>query len=526
MNSASADAREGVRRSDFDLTEFAVAALLASVSALFYGLTFPPTGWYAIQWVVLVPFLLAIRKGGWRQALFITWLWCVVGASVAGDCFPRAIAEYFHQPMLLALAMYAGIFTFMAAPYFMVFAVVYRRLSLRFEALLPFLTASAWVGAELGRGRLMTGTPFFIGNPWGLVGYAQADVLPLVQIASATGIYGVSFVVVCVNAALVELWIARHDPVRRMVPASRSLCLAAVLALFAWGFGVSVMPARDDLDSDPDAVAVAIVQGNIESDSRWRADMYGRNLDTYLGLTAELGSGERPEIVYWPESEPLYQAAIARLLGPLDLELAVGGPRVTASPTPDYFNSTFVLGVDGRVSARYDKEYLVPFAEYFPIGVDVMRRRFGRVRYFQHGTQTAPLPTRAGLAGVLVCNEVMLPEVAAIRVADGAEYLLNPSNDSWIDDEQYSEEQLDIARMRAVELRRYLVRASTSGPSAIIDPYGRVQVRSANRERAVLRGWIRARNDKSIYAVWGDWFGLSCLVVALSAALARGGRVA
>ena len=118
------------------------AALLAAVSAVLFGLTFPPTGWKGMEWVALAPFLVALRQGGIGQALFISWLWCVVGASVAGDWFPRAVAQYFKQPLPVALALFAGVFTFMAAPYFMVFGVAYRALARRFDLLLPFLAAA------------------------------------------------------------------------------------------------------------------------------------------------------------------------------------------------------------------------------------------------------------------------------------------------------------------------------------------------------------------------------------------------
>jgi apolipoprotein N-acyltransferase len=113
----------------------------------------------------------------------------------------------------------------------------------------------------------------------------------------------------------------------------------------------------------------------------------------------------------------------------------------------------------------------------------------------------------------------MLPEVVGARVAEGAEYLVNPSNDSWLSDRQYSAQQFDIVTMRAVEQRRYLVRASTSGPSAIVDPWGRVQVTTAMLAQAVAAGTIRTRSERSTYGRVGDAFGIGCvLVVAVTVA--------
>jgi apolipoprotein N-acyltransferase len=163
----------------------------------------------------------------------------------------------------------------------------------------------------------------------------------------------------------------------------------------------------------------------------------------------------------------------------------------------------------------------VPFAEYFPLRLDVMRRRFGRVRVFEHGEETAPIPTRAGPAGVLVCNEAMLPEVAAARVARGAVYLVNPSNDTWIDDPQYTEQQFDIASLRAIEQRRYLVRASTAGPSAVIDPLGRVLARTRALESGLALGEVRAVEEVSVYGRVGDLFGGLCAAAVAAALVLR-----
>jgi apolipoprotein N-acyltransferase len=297
----------------------------------------------------------------------------------------------------------------------------------------------------------------------------------------------------------------------------------------ALGFGAAVLREAPPPTDDAGATPVTLVQGNIASEARWRSDYYGRNLETYLQLTMDATQRTKSRVAFWPESamtffledEPLYRAAIGRVLRSADLELVAGGPRTVEHPSRLYFNTTFVVNGTGDISATYDKEHLVPFAEYFPLGIDVLRRHFGRVRYFEHGTQVAPLATRAGLAGVVVCNESMLPEVAGQRVAAGAEYLLNPSNDSWISDPQYSEEQLDISTVRAVEQRRYLVRASTAGPSAVIDPFGRVQVRSGTERQEVLHGHVRASNERTVYGRVGDLFAIACLAVALGALLVR-----
>jgi apolipoprotein N-acyltransferase len=507
---------------------------LSVASAVLFALTFPTPRWTALSWIAVAPLLVAVREGTTRQAFVLSWLWCVAGACAAGSWFPSAVAEYFHQSLAVALLLFVGVFSVMAAPYMMAFAAAYRALARRFGPLsLPLLAGAAWAAAELARGRLFSGTPFFIGNPWALAGYAHAQNLPLLQIASVTGIYGVSFAVACVNAAVAETWVARRRR-RSLRPALLGLALSALpaLAMLVYGHAILRRPAPG-ADSPP--VEIALVQGNLSIGTRWRSDLYGRNLDIYLELTRAAAAQGRPAIVFWPEAamtfflerEPLYRAAIASVTRPLGVELVGGAPRAIGEDEEAlYTNSIYSLAPDGVIRGRYDKQHLVPFAEYFPLRIDVMRRRFGRIRTFEFGKETEPIRTRAGPAGVLVCNEAMLPEVAAERVARGAVYLVNPSNDTWISDPQYTEQQLDIASLRAIEQRRYLVRVSTSGPSAVIDPLGRMLARTPPLEAAVARAQVRAVRDLSVYGRVGDLFGGACAAaVAGALALRRvGGR--
>jgi apolipoprotein N-acyltransferase len=499
---------------------------LAALSAVLVAAAFPPVGLRGLAWVGLAPLFVALRRARTGQAVALAVVWLVLFAALVGLWFPRAVATYYDQPLWVGVAFFAGVTATMGAPYYVAFALVYRLLVRRPGPATPLVVAAAWTATELARGRLLTGSPIFIGNPWGLLGYSQVGNVALVQVASLTGIYGVSFVVAAVNAAVAEAWLARRDPQRR---AARVLALACVPAALALGFGLAVLGRADVEEGEP--TRVAIVQGNVDVGSTWRSDHYGLNLDLYLRLTREVIDAHAPRVVFWPEGamtffleqDKLYRAAIRGVLSPGGAELVAGGPSA-ASVAGTYWNTTFLVSSAGDILGRYDKQYLVPFTEYFPLGgVDVLRRRFERVRVYTPGPPRPPLPTAAGRAGVLTCNEAMLPEVVGTRIADGAEYLVNPSNDSWLADTQYSAQQFDIVTMRAVEQRRYLVRASTSGPSAIADPWGRVQAMTPMLSQAVVAGTIRARTGRSVYGRVGDAFGVAC-VLAVALALMRGPR--
>jgi apolipoprotein N-acyltransferase len=502
---------------------------LTLATGVLYGLSFPPARLHLLAWIALVPFFVAIRRVGLAAALGLGWLWSVLAAWSVGQWMPGAIETYYLQPRWVGFAFFLLVATVMVAPYHMAFAAAYHRFGKRPTVWTPLLVAAAWAAAELGRGRLFTGTPLFIGNPWALLGYSQAGLLPLVQVADLAGIYGVSFVVAATNAALAETWLALRGLGLPAAKVARTLVLSLLPLALALAYGsVRLMGFGGPRPIAP-AVEVGVVQGNIAVGSTWRPEHYGENLDRYLRLTLSLLRGTRPQLVIWPETamtfflenEAGFRSSIAAVLSPFGTELVAGGPRASASAGPPFFNSVYVLSPEGELGARYDKEYLVPFGEYFPLrSVEFLRRRFGRVREFEAGPAHGPLPTRAGAAGVLICNEAMLPEVAGRRVAAGATYLLNPSNDSWVPSEKFAEIEFDIVSMRAIEQRRYFVRASTSGPSAIVDPYGRILVRSRPFSVATLPGEIAPIEGRSFYGRAGDLFGVACAAIA-AAALGR-----
>ncbi|MGH7895847.1 MAG: apolipoprotein N-acyltransferase, partial [Candidatus Binatia bacterium] len=279
------------------------------------------------------------------------------------------------------------------------------------------------------------------------------------------------------------------------------------------------------------ASRIAIVQANLDLGSQWRQEFYGRNLEQYMRLTLQELRTSQPQLVFWPESamtfflgdQPLYQAAIGHVLDAFGAELVAGGPYTASrdADAPIFHNAAFSLAPSGRITARYDKEHLLPFAEYFPLRLDLLRRTFGRVREFTPGTTTSLLPTVAGLAGVLICNEAMFPDVARDRVRAGAELLVNLTNDTWVGDRTFSSIAFDMAVLRAIEQRRYLVRASTAGPSAIVDPWGRIVTETPLFTQTTTTGSVAPAHGLTAYARLGDAFAIACGLVAAAALLRR-----
>lgn len=505
-----------------------VAAAWIIVAAVLYSVCFPPARLTWLAWIALVPLFVAIRRTSLAAALWLTWMFTVLVAYLTGDWFPRAVSHYYEQPAAVGIAFFLGVSSIMAAPGTLAFALCYRGLARRRGQAFPLLVAAAWVGGELIRARLT-------GVPWVLLGYSQVDVPTMLQLADVTGIYGVAFVLVAVNAALAEWWCARRAG-RVTRDAVVGLATAAAMALLALAYG-RVRLAGAISPEGAGSVPVAIVQANLDLGSQWRQELYGKNLETYLELTLQEIRARRPPLIVWPENamsfflenEPQYRASLASVLAFGGAQLVAGGPRFEGlEGGPRYYNAAFLLAPDGGVLARYDKQRLLPFAEYFPFAsLDFLHRSFGRVREFTPGVPAPPLPTVAGAAAVAICNESLFPEIVAERVRAGADYLINLSNDSWIPDATFSENTFNMVRARAVEQRRFIIRASTSGPSAVVDPFGRVMARGGVLERAVIAGAVRPLAVQTVYARIGDTFAALCVVsVAVALAWSLGRRPA
>jgi apolipoprotein N-acyltransferase len=488
-----------------------------------HGLAFPPANLHSLAWIAFVPWFVAIRLAPAGTALLLTSTVTLLGSYLVTTWLPRAVAVYYGQPVTVGVALLIGVWAVTVAPWVLLFTLSYRALARRVAWTLPLLAGAAWAAAELGRVRLL------VGDPFGLLGYSQTDVAPLVQIADVTGVYGVSFVVAAVNVGLAELGLAAITG-RRVTAPLCGLALALTAVAAALGYGAVRLASSDLPRSQQPAVRVAVVQANLDLGTQWRQEFYGRNLEEYMTLTLQVMRDAHPALVVWPESaltffledEHLYRAAIAHLLTPTATQLLTGGPRTDGEAKAKYYNSAFLVGADGTVVARYDKQQLLPFAEYFPFdSVGLLRRQFARVREFTAGAPTAPLPTPAGPAGVVICNEAMFGETVAERVRAGADYLVNLANDSWGGEPKYAVQAFDMARVRAVEQRRYLVRASTSGPSAIVDPMGRILASTAPVSRGVIVGTIRGNAVLTPYARLGDAFGILCAAAVSGALLLR-----
>jgi apolipoprotein N-acyltransferase len=420
--------------------------------------------------------------------------------------------QYGDLQSVVALALMLALSAYLAL-YPAFFALILDRLIARVGARAIVLAPAVWVATEFGRGYLFTGFP------WVSLGYSQATVLPVAQLASVFGVWGLSALIALVNAAVV-LFVFDRTRVRWWLAAAAAI---AVLATAAWG---SVRLRDSALTREGVPLRIGLVQGNVSQDQKWSQARAGSILQDYLDLTRK-AAGQGARFILWPESalpfffeeEPVAGAAVRRAAVETGATLLVGSDQIDRTVPARYFNAAFLIDPAGHVAAVYRKVHLVPFGEYVPL----KRLLFfagplvQAVSDFSEGDRIVMLPVAGHTASTAICYEVVYPNLAREATRAGSELLTTITNDAWFGRSSAAWQHFEMASLRAIEQGRYLARSANTGISGIVDPYGRVLARSALFEQAVLTGDVRFLTSRTIYARTGDAFVYACILATLAA---------
>ncbi len=365
-----------------------------------------------------------------------------------------------------------------------------------------FAFPAAWTLFEWLRGWVFTGVP------WLALGYSQVD-SPLSGLAPLIGVYGVSFATVLCAGLLVV--VATGSPKAR---------IASGIAL-AFAFGLGQLLKQIEWTSPRGApLWVALLQGNIPQDLKFKADRYAMTLSIYKRLI----EASKGRLVVLPETaiprfldavDPNYLEDIERIAAERRADVLIGVP--IRDPDGRYFNS--VISVGASPSQRYDKSHLVPFGEFVPAGFGWVVKTFAiPLSDFSLGTAN---PRPLALAGQLVAPNICWEDAFGeeiIRQLPEASLLVNVSNVAWFGDSLAPAQHLQISRMRALETGRAMLRATNTGMTAIIDPHGEVVARLPQFAEGVLEGEVQGHSGATPYVRVGNYpIVLACL--ALIAAL-------
>ncbi len=460
-------------------------------------LAFAPFGWFPLALFAPAVLFALWQTASPRQAFWQGYLFGFGMFGFGVYWVYISIHVYGHSPLPLAVGVMLLFVAFLALFPALAGYLATRALQPLGAARLVWAMPAVWVALELIRGWFLTGFP------WLSVGYSQIDSL-LAWWAPVAGSYGVSFMTV-LGAALLTLLLSAGAKTRWLGGLGLGVLFAAsfLLGRVDW-----TTPLGDEL-------RVSIVQGNIDQALKWVPAERDSTLETYLSLSRREWQDPdwKPALILWPETAiPAFYHEVAETFLPaLEREAQQAGVSLVAGiPVLErsdwqYYNALMSLG-DNR--AFYYKQHLVPFGEYLPL-----RSLLGTllqvmplpVADFSAGRPDQALLRAAGYPmGSSICYEVIFGNAIAAALPEAA-WLVNVSNDGWFGDSPAPHQHLEMARMRALETGRYLLRATNTGISAIIDPDGQVRARSPQFETAVVRGTIRPYAGATPYVRFGDY---------------------
>lgn len=482
-----------------------------TLSGALTGLAFPKFELIFFGWISLIPlfyvlfprrprqsFVLGLTAGTSFYLILLYWI-PAVPAYYGGLSLPFSFLIYLLFAVFLAL--------FWAFPC-MVISLIERRFPLIIFILIPML----WVTFEYAITYILTGFP------WGLLAYSQYKNIYLIQTAAFTGVYGISFILVFFQSMIVFFLKSRKKA---------WLISAFIFILFIHLLGIATI--KRDLHAR-NGFKAAVIQGNVPSSIQWditpeptKKELFLQHLELSRQAVQE---GVR--LLVWPElSVPLcfscnyglyqeFKTELTQFARSMNITLVLGTYE-TAYERDNilYFNSAVALMPDGKYS-QYNKMHLVPFGEYTPY-----KMIFSFIANFTHAIGELTPGDRIIFHqfndirfGTPICYEIIFPALVRKFCLGGAEFLVTLTNDGWYGTSSAPYQHFSIAVFRAVENRRYLLRAATTGISGIIDPYGRILKRSVLNQQVFLTEQISSIKKMTVYTRYGDWFSYLSLTIS------------
>ena len=484
--------------------------VFAALSGFLAATAFPKIEWPFMAWIALIPLLGVLARRSGPKAGLLGWIAGSVFYGILLYWIPAVPSHYAGMSLVLSVGIYLLLVVLLGtswALFGLTFAFIHRRRPAAAFLAAPFL----WVGIEYLLTHVLTGFP------WGLLGLSQYRNLALIQVAAVTGIYGVSFILVLFQSLFVL-----------SMRASRRLPFAAALVIMALahiGGALSLGRVAPTGRSFP----AAVIQGNVSSEVYWQqtgADEILSLFEAHMDLTRR-ASDEGARLVVWPEftvplcfscDDPLsrsFKEILSRFVEETGTTLLVGSNE-TSGPAAAriYYNSSLCLN-PGRPVTAYAKSHLVPFGEYTPY-----KKILGFVEKVSHAIgELTPGPGPSLHAfrdlkfGTPICYELIFPDLVRRFTKAGADFLVTITNDGWYGRSSAPYQHFAQAVFRAVENRRFVLRAATTGISGVVDPYGRILVQSELGVRTFLRETITPRSGLTAYARWGDVFAGLCLTI-------------
>lgn len=475
---------------------------LALASAALLILTFPRVSivWFAP--VALTPLLVAAaRETRARRRFLMGWTAGIV--YWAGVCYWIQFVLAVHGGVGEAIGwVLLALFCCAKALHLGVFAMLTGTLMQRWWA--APTVAALWVAVEVTHG--------YLGFAWLTLGNAGIDMGVPLRLAPFTGVYGISFLFALTAAALALAVLRRPR---------KELAWLALVPLIA------LLPRIPDAGNGTTAALLA--QPNISETEDWTKGTLDRSVRRQVSISLRAALAETaqpPDLIVWPEvPAPFYyerdekfREYVNGLARMTRAHLLIGVVAHTPDGAP--LNSAELISPAGRPVSRYDKVNLVPFGEFVPWPFGFAKHISTETGDFAPGRHVVAAPIGEHRLGTFICYESVFPNFVRRFADQGAELLVNISNDGWFGKTAARLQHLSIVRMRAVENRRWVLRSTNDGFTTTIDSAGRIRGMLPPYVESTSYTGFRYVAEKTLYTRWGDWFAVVCATIAVLALVA------
>ena len=497
--------------------------ILAGISGLLLLLSFPSFNLYALGWISLIPLLIALQStSSWKSAFLHGYL---TGAIFFLGLVYWIILLYPFANIFLTTFAWLLLAGYLAL-YFGIFSALLHGLPWKSGLSYILVVTALWTGLEWVRSWFLTGFP------WGSMGYTQWNNLPAIQIASITGVHGVSFIVVLLNATVADIiytyFISKNQPttlkasLRFTFHVLRFIPIAIVIACLMYGAQALSKPVEHTSDFE-----IALAPGNVPQTERWDLTYWPQIFERYMNLI-KAADTEEPDLIILPETAlrgeifvlegNVYIKKLKEILANQQIYLLTGLADYTEAPK--IYNSVYLLSPTGEKLGSYSKMHLVPFGEYVPI-TRHLPNFIQLSRGFESGKSIDlfPIPhTENRQMGVVICFESVFPDLFRKFAKKGASVMGILTNDAWFDGTACPEQHLAMAPFRAVENRVAVFRCANGGISCIIDAFGRTvttPILANDTENFLIERIPLSDRGGTVYTRYGDWFPILCFLVSV-----------
>lgn len=492
-------------------------------SGLLIGLSFPTVlfGWHLpnlgfLAWFSLIPLFLLLRKVSPNQAFRYSFLTATIYFYISFAWLYNALHDFGYLHPILSFLPVLGLALLMALT--LALGIWLAQHLLRDTGGAHFIwypicfTLFEWIRSHFPFG----------GFAWSNLALSQSGYLPIIQIADLTGIYGIIFLIVWVNAYLTELILkCRQQPVPFFIPKT---VVTVALILFTLGYGFFQIPRQDFHLRQVASLNVGLIQPNIPQDEKVDPTSLARN---QIRLQEAVHSLQKiADFIVWPETswtELLW--ANTTFVAPEKMGVTLPrenrpynlfGVNFQENNPPEeiYFNGAALADASGRILGSYHKVHLVPFGEYIPLKkLFFFLDPVVAIGNYHPGSEAKPLSFDRWKVGPLICFEDIFPDISRAHVKQGAHFLANLTNDAWYGNSSAAYQHLALAKFRSVETRRAMVRSTNTGVTAVIYPTGKVVNVSPTFAQSTIVHRIPLLEGQTVYTKLGDWFVGGCFLM-------------